>query len=154
MRILQQMINQQQASANSNRPINIFGQPILSNQMPPFSEGDRVVIMSGTGVDSTPEANPHWGKNGEFIAGTIQAAHSSGRRFLVVWDNGRRNEHDLAHCNIVLLEDAPQAKKKAFGKKVELDTTKLDPLIIDPEIKLEIVALLQQHKHGKKIFEE
>lgn len=115
--------------------------------------GDRVVLLGGAGQDPSVEANPIWGNGGEYIAGTIESARPSDPVVIIQWDNGRRNAYYVNRCRLAYLEGAPKPKNK-WSNKVELDTTKLEPLIIDPEIKAEIVALLQQHKHGKKIFEE
>lgn len=136
---------------SSNMPS--FGNPLMGNL---FSRGERVVLLSGRGRDGYPESNPVWGFQGEYIAGTIQGGTSDGQIIEVQWDNGRTNIYDLhkGNCKIDYLNNVPTPKKKAFGKKVELDTTKLEPLVIDPEVKIEIVALLQQHKHAKKIFDE
>lgn len=118
-----------------------------------FSRGDRVVLISGKGIaDSSNQANPVWGKNGDFIAAVVE--NTSGSSLMVIWDNGMRNLYDTDNSKFVLLQDAPKPANKILKKTVELDTTKLDPLILDAEIKTEIVALLQQHKHGNKLFEE
>ncbi len=118
------------------------------------SVGDRVVILAGTGYSSNPDANPIWGQNGEYIAGRIRDVDPQRGRMIITWDNGYDNQYDHGRANIIPLDQAPAPKKKAFGKKVEIDTTKLDALVIKSEVKMEVVALLQQHKHAKKLFEE
>lgn len=141
---LQAMLQQHQRQNAGN----VFQSPL------PIAVGSRVVLLSGEGQDRYPESNPVWGQNGEYVAGVIQAMDNSGMQIIVVWDNGRRNLYEMNRCVIELLTEAPPAKKKTFGKKVELDTTKLDPLVLDPQVKMEIIALLQQHKHATKIFDE
>lgn len=122
----------------------------------PFSEGDRVVLVGGFGsADPGPEANPIWGYNSEYIAGTINGF--SGSQMLVNWDNGFRNLYYLNNQTsqielLVNVQGAP--KKKKLFTTGKLDTTQLDSLVIDPEVKTEIVALLQQHKHANKIFDD
>jgi len=114
----------------------------------------RVVLVGGEGDSMGPEANPYWGVNGEYIAGTVQAVDPRDLNVIVIWDNGRRNRYHASRSRLAPLDDAPKPKGKMFSKKVELDATKLEPLVIDAEVKMEIVALLQQHKHAKKIFED
>lgn len=116
----------------------------------PFNGGERVVLMKcGVNNDKTNlEANPIWGKGDEYIAGTILGYDSYSIE--VAWDNGQRNRYDYSEgARLELLENAKRPEKK-----FTLDTTKLDALVIDPAVKIEIIALLQQHKHAKKIFDE
>lgn len=49
---------------------------------------------------------------------------------------------------------ASQVKAFAPAKEKGIDLTKLDAVILDEASKSEIEAVLKQHKHGKKIFEE
>lgn len=46
-----------------------------------------------------------------------------------------------------------KTKKLVKEKEIKLDLTKLEPLVIDPSVKEEIVAVLKQHNHAKKMFE-
>lgn len=142
------MLNAQAAmNANGYSP---FGSSAGSSR---FKRGQRVILLDGKGNNTAPEANPKWGLNGEFVGGVVQ--DSGGTYTVVRWDNGWENMFDSDFSSLDDLANAPQPKKKFFGgDKVELDTTKLDALVIDPEIKIEIVALLQQHKHAKKIFDD
>lgn len=122
----------------------------------PFNNGDRVILIDGVGsADGRPEANPIWGHNSEYIAGTVDGGATG--QILVRWDNGFRNLYYVNNktSTIALLEDvsAPPKKKKLFSSG-KLDTAQLDTLVIDPEVKVEIVALLQQHKHANKIFDD
>lgn len=120
-----------------------------------FSIGDRIVLLSGVGTaDSSPRANPIWGVNSEYIAGTVVDITRS-HDMLVRWDNNLMNIYNPSDAGIELfsaVENKPR-KGKIFGGQ-KLDTTQLDALVIDPEIKTEIIALLQQHKHGNKLFDE
>ncbi len=175
MRALQQLINAQKQAQIQQGSTTYYGAQVFggggsglvgnggsgsvavssSSSMRRINHGDRVVLMDGEGQVSHPEANPVWGRDGMYVAGIVETSDPSGVMTLVSWDNGHRNMYRRRDSTLVLLSDAPQPKNKKFGtQKVELDTTKLDPLIIDPGIKAEIVALLQQHKHAKKIFEE
>lgn len=123
------------------------------SNVPQYCPGDRVVLISGAGsADPSKEANPIWGHNNEYIAGTVTDTYGNGSEIRVAWDNGWQNMYYANNqtSHIELLTNAKPAKKKAN----KLDTTQLDKLIIDPEVKTEIVALLQQHKHANKIFDE
>lgn len=121
-----------------------------------FGRGSRIVLITGEGQYSGFEYNPKWGEGAEYIAGVVRDMSGDGIYVAIQWDNGRENMYDFNRggIQIVALENAPKPKSKLFGKSIELDTTKLDKLVIDPEMKIEIVALLQQHKHAKKIFDD
>lgn len=55
--------------------------------------------------------------------------------------------------DLQLIAPADSMKKKRVSK-LKLDEEKLTPLVIDPDTKKEIVAVLKQHEHAAKIFEE
>lgn len=126
------------------------GSAIAPRMRDMFEEGDRVVLLKGRGYDADPEQNPIWGKDDNYIAGTIrkQAGRS---RFIVRWDHGRENMFDTDDCKLVLLDDAPRPKKV---KHVKLDTTMLESLVIDDAKREEIFAVLKQHQNQDKIFKE
>lgn len=144
---------------NSMPPPNFNSYSTFSINTPNFmprklySRGTRVVLMKGCGIDPDESANPIWGKNKEYISGTVE--NDSGDQTIIRWDNGMRNayDHSIGGFKIVTLEEAPKSKG-VFAPKVELDSTKLDVLVIKPDVKAEIVAVLQQHKHSKKIFDD
>lgn len=52
------------------------------------------------------------------------------------------------------LSDKVLVNLSAHLKKKVFDLSKLDPLVIAPEVKEEILAVIKQHKHGKKIFHD
>lgn len=119
----------------------------------PYNNGDRVVLIAGgTGQNTNPMANPFWGKDDEYVAGVVLSASGAGS-VLVQWDNGISNVYDLRASQITLHIHAPTPAKKFFSAG-NFDTTHLDKLVLEPDAKAEIVALLQQHKHSKKIFDE
>lgn len=150
-----QMMNmQRQSMMNRSSPMIV---PMSSGSMSalpsrndhPFSTGQRVVLIKGTGEDKDPEANPHWGKDDNYIAGVIRSTGYS--NVTVHFDHGRDNEFDTDNCTIKLLDDAP---KPAAKKKIKLDTTYLDALVIDEAKRDEIFAVLKQHQNSDKIFKE
>ncbi len=52
------------------------------------------------------------------------------------------------------LTNMKRKAKKAPPKPIKIDESKLDPLIIDLKVKEEILAVLKQHEHSSKLFEE
>lgn len=135
-------------------------QAMARRSMNRFSNGDRVVLTGGSpGRDPSDRANPWWGMNDEYIAGTVMRYDvrpspigGLDEVMEVQWDNGVYNMFELQRTTVVFLSDVEMKARKP--KKFDLDTTKLDALVIDPNVKAEIIALLQQHKHAKKIFED
>lgn len=126
---------------------------------PRFQRGQRIVLMGGSDGDiGGPECNPFWGRNGEYIAGIIESAsHSPSRigiEYIVRWDNGKANRYFDDVSDLQDWKNAPAPKAKIFSSGVSLDTTKLDALVLDPKVKTDILALLYQHKHAKKLFED
>jgi SpoVK/Ycf46/Vps4 family AAA+-type ATPase len=119
-----------------------------------FNEGDRVVLIAHPYMKSS--SNPVWGEDGEYIAGIVTSAPGGSNWVTVSWDNKTSNTYEVTLDTVVLelYQDAPKPRKKVFGGGVELDSTHLDKLVIDPDTKAEIVALLQQHKHASKIFDD
>jgi AAA+ superfamily predicted ATPase len=115
----------------------------------PFSEGQRVVLIKGVGENTDPECNPHWGKDGNYIAGKV--TDTGFDSVTIHFDHGKDNEFDLDRCKVVALEDAPEPKKK---KNLKLNTTLLDALVIDEKKRDEIFAVLKQHQNSDKIFNE
>jgi len=148
----------QQQLMSQNVAFTTYNMPSRNNNMNPFSPGDRVVLIKGEGRSRSKEHNPEWGRDGDYIAGRVDDVNRHGPEVVISWDNGSRNIYSILDAKIVPHHDAPKPKGKTGWKKGDksatLDTTKLDPLIIDPAIKSEIVALLQQHKHADKIFDE
>lgn len=130
--------------ASTYTPIHYAGG---SGSAYPLSVGDSVVLI-GTQYASS-SMNPIWGHDGQYVKGLVERTGPSG--CAVKWDNGSENAYRYSE----LAPYSSVAKKKERAKKpIELDTAKLDSLIIKPDYKYEIIALLQQHKHAKKIFEE
>lgn len=69
-----------------------------------------------------------------------------GNRVEVLWSNGHTN--GMYHTRYLM-------KKSKKPKEIpKLDESKLEPLIIDENVKKEIAAVLKQHEHSVKIFEE
>lgn len=138
------------------------GSARASSSGPSYSgmgQGSTIALMGGNeGEISGNDFNPFWGKNGEFIAGRVEMIENSyssmSLKMVVRWDNGRTNRYDLGDSKIVPIHEAPKPQKKVFGAGISLDTTKLDALVLDPKVKTDILALLYQHKHAKKLFED
>lgn len=119
-----------------------------------FNNGDRVILNGATIIRYRPTpTNPIWGASGLYIVGTVLDSAYNGSDVLVVWDNGEKNTYSESDLEIYSDSKKPKTSKST-GKKIELDTTKLEPLVIKPDVKHEIVALLQQHKFAEKIFKE
>lgn len=114
-----------------------------------FKDGDRVTLTSGRhGVD---DSNPVWGEDGQYIVGTVNGSGGSGPGwFNVEWDNGRSNVYEVR--DLAKYDD--KKKKGGFLKKIKLDTSQLDALVIDDEKKRDIIAVLDQHQHQDKLFNE
>lgn len=120
-----------------------------------FSQGMRVVLISGeAGRDPSDMANPFWGDNNTYVAGIIEIVGMRGNgesEIIVKWDNGFHNVYSEQRTVLEYLENAPEVKK---SYKTDLDTSKLDALVLDDKVKQEITALLYQHKHAAKLFDE
>lgn len=69
------------------------------------------------------------------------------QRMRVKWQNGQTN-------GLYYVKDLMKKSSKKPKEIPKLDESKLDPLIIDESIKKEITAVLKQHEHSVKIFEE
>lgn len=139
-----------QLMRNGHMSMNGFGRhgimPIPRNHN--FSEGQRVALIKGTGDNTDPEFNPIWGKDGNYIAGTIKDTDAVS--VTIHFDHGKDNEFDPDDCKIVLLDKAPKPKEK----NIKLDTTPLEALVIDEAKRDEIFAVLKQHQNADKIFNE
>jgi len=115
-------------------------------------KGRKVVLIKNPNSDEWEESNPIWGKDGQYISGII-TDYDGYDEYRVTWENGRSNVYDLDDGWVLkLLKDAP--KKGGIFKKIKLDTAQLDKLVIEPEVKREIVAVMSQHQHQDKIFEK
>lgn len=159
-----------QLLAQSNKWANQMnyasGQIIYSGSTPPqsagimFQPGDRIVIISGQpGQDDSPEANPYWGRNDDYIVGNVEQIQqnysSMGYSIVVRWDNGHMNIYQSdGRTQLILHSQIPKPSSGKSAPATQLDTSKLDPLVMDPQAKGEIVALLYQHKHAGKLFNE
>ena len=122
----------------------------------PLQNGDRVALIkikdSNLLGTEDPRANPVWGVDGNYIAGTIIIIGSSTIR--IKWDVGYTNVYYNGSADIVLVSDAKK-KETMWGNKLKgIDTTHLDRLVIKDEAKAEILAVLKQHQHQAKLFEE
>ena len=134
---------------NNFRGGQIYAVP-MSAPSNPFHDGQRVALISGGGARQDPEYNPIWGKDGNYIAGTVRVARRN-NEVVIHFDDGRENMFHLEHCQIVLLEDAPAPK---MFKVLKLNTTPLEALVIAEKTRDEIIAVLKQHQNADKIFKE
>lgn len=119
-----------------------------------FDRGDRVVLIRKLNSNCPSGAMaPVWGYKDEYIAGAVTRCDNGRQGWEVVyvdWDNGAEAGYRCEWAEIILLDDAPASK----SKKVILDTSKLDPLIIDHEKKQSIISVLKQHQNQDKLFKE
>ena len=142
----QNLMNFYTSTSNSNN--------FSSAGLPPFSEGNLVVLISGRGTDPTPPANPIWGQGGSLIRGLVEKVSSD--RIYVRWEDGYINTYFIGDgsCKLDLFSNVEGDTKKAKKKDVKLDTSKLDPLVISDKDKIEIISVLKQHNNSIKLFEE
>lgn len=144
--LYRQLMRHQMNSHGGRMPMMV---PMGVSNDNPFSKGQRVVLIKGEGEDADPECNPHWGRGGNYIAGTVKS--TDGEDVTIHFDHGRDNIFDTDTCKIVLLDEAPKPKEKI---KVKLNTTHLEALVIDEKKRDEIFAVLKQHQNSDKIFNE
>lgn len=165
---LSQSLAKLQQTANAMSSNQFYSGQIIYSNTPPtphpsgtqFKPGDRVVLISGQhGQDPAPEANPYWGRNDDYIVGTIrqiqQNYSSLSYTIAIDWDNGWMNLYDSdGRSQLTHHSNVPAPAKTGKDAGVQLDTSKLDKLIMEPSAKSEIVALLYQHKHSAKLFND
>lgn len=118
-----------------------------------FKPGERVALLD-VGSYDLMRSNPEWGFDGDNVAGTVANIFSPPHCFRVNWDNDTTNNYDVRNCFMVPLALIKEVTKKVTSKNIKLDTSKLDPLVIDSEIKIEIISVLKQHQNQAKIFDE
>lgn len=122
-----------------------------------FREGDRVVLIkihdkNMIGINDK-SCNPIWGEDGNYIAGRV---HMVGFDAIeIYWDTKTRNMYYNGSADIVLADKAPKKKTSSWANKSKgIDTLHLDKLVMKDEAKAEILAVLKQHQHQAKLFEE
>lgn len=84
------------------------------------------------------------------LDGRTGGAHDSNWSFRI--DQDGRNT--LNQIIFIRNEKETNKKKKEDNSKKSINLSKLDALVIKPEVKEEIIALLKQKQHQTKIFEE
>lgn len=116
--------------------------------------GDRVALIKiidpNRVASGDLRANPVWGTDGNYIAGVVIQMNYDAMH--IKWDIGYENLYYRGGAEIVHIDDAK--KKSSWGKQKGIDTTHLDRLIIKDEAKADILAVLKQHQHAAKLFEE
>lgn len=122
----------------------------------PLQNGMWVVLVKGRGHDGSTNSNPIWGDDGNYIRGRVQDTRVRPPQeveIIVRWEHGAENLYSLTDgsCEILPVEFAEKPKSK---KKVKLDASALDALILDVNTKIEIVAVLKQHQNREKLFKE
>ncbi len=149
-----QKIQMSPSSSFGGRPAISFSSPNFPHPID-LREGMYIVLVTGRGRDSSPNANPIWGENGQFLRGIVRQidVHHNNMRVAVFveWEHGISNEYIIndGSCEILPVEFATKPKK---AKAIKLDGEKLDALIIDPSTKNEIIAVLKQHQNREKLF--
>lgn len=113
-----------------------------------FKIGDRILVLEGYHDSVTENVTP---MTTEFIAATVIALR--GTNLLVDFDSGRNNWYLSTSGKVVSLEHL-EAYVAKFSVPIDLDTSHLDKLVLDPQSKGEIINVLKQHKNLTKIFEE
>jgi chromosomal replication initiation ATPase DnaA len=127
-----------------------FHAPINTDNPMAFREGSKIYLESDEPKHSVGTSNPYYpsitAEDGSPIFGKIVGSDSDGYR--VAWDNGTHNSYTDA------AEFKAASAWKAISDVKGIDLTHLDKLIISPSKRRAIVAVLKQHQHSKKIFEE
>jgi len=123
-----------------------------------FPIGSRLIVLEGF---HDPNANHAYPDSEVYIAGTV--SEISGTRIRIKYDSmADKDSRRIASSDNWWLSAAGYAVHlKDFEETIskhnvvlELDTSHLDKLVIEPEVKSEILSVLKQHKNMNKIFKE
>lgn len=126
-----------------------------SDKYKEFKKDAEVVLISGHGKKEGDMFNPVWNKNFKHPTGKVIKRENE--YVTIKWDNGNENRYDLDRYGmddsengfvIKLLKDAPEKKVRV------IDFAHLDKLVLDENIKKEIVSVIKQMEHGDKLFTE
>lgn len=156
---IEKLINETEALGRVKREkkltkdlIKITKKAYSGGSAPNFNKGDRVALLFG---EYYPDQDfPFFGHNGDNIYGQVVEIDRHDGDIRVNWDNGGSEWFPISQFILIHADFLLDNISSSSMKKVKLDTSKLDPLVIKQETKEELISVLKQHNNSDKMFDE